>query len=64
MRICVNIIHTYMEVIAMPNFDGTGPLKRGRIIGRKMGTCTNRTDEKPCEDDTRGEPLLEEKPAA
>ena len=23
----------------MPNFDGTGPLKRGRIIGRGRGPC-------------------------
>ena len=23
----------------MPNFDGTGPLKRGRVIGRGMGPC-------------------------
>jgi hypothetical protein len=23
----------------MPNFDGTGPLKRGRAIGRGLGTC-------------------------
>jgi hypothetical protein len=27
----------------MPNFDGTGPLKRGRIIGRGLGPCRNRT---------------------
>ncbi|MFA5347869.1 MAG: DUF5320 family protein [Methanoregula sp.] len=25
----------------MPNFDGTGPLKRGRIIGRGRGPCRN-----------------------
>jgi hypothetical protein len=24
----------------MPNFDGTGPLRRGRIIGRGRGACT------------------------
>lgn len=23
----------------MPNFDGTGPLKRGRAIGRGQGPC-------------------------
>ncbi len=23
----------------MPNFDGNGPLKRGRIIGRGRGSC-------------------------
>ncbi len=25
----------------MPNFDGTGPLKRGRVIGRRLGKCGN-----------------------
>ena len=25
----------------MPNFDRTGPLKRGRIIGRGLGPCRN-----------------------
>jgi hypothetical protein len=23
----------------MPNYDGTGPLKRGRVIGRGVGPC-------------------------
>lgn len=23
----------------MPNYDGTGPLKRGRAIGRGLGPC-------------------------
>jgi hypothetical protein len=23
----------------MPDFDGTGPLKRGRVIGRGLGPC-------------------------
>jgi hypothetical protein len=23
----------------MPNFDGTGPLKRGLVIGRGLGPC-------------------------
>jgi hypothetical protein len=23
----------------MPNFDGKGPLKRGRVIGRGRGAC-------------------------
>jgi len=27
----------------MPNFDGTGPLKRGRIIGRGLGPCRKST---------------------
>ena len=26
----------------MPNFDGTGPLKRGRVIGRGRGHCNLR----------------------
>ncbi|MGD1004831.1 MAG: DUF5320 domain-containing protein [Methanoregulaceae archaeon] len=29
----------------MPNFDGTGPLKRGRIVGRGLGPCKNGTNE-------------------
>jgi hypothetical protein len=24
----------------MPNFDGKGPLKRGRVIGRGLGSCS------------------------
>ena len=28
----------------MPNFDGTGPLKRGRIIGRGQGKCRKSTE--------------------
>ena len=28
----------------MPNFDGTGPLKRGRIIGRGLGPCKQCTE--------------------
>ena len=26
----------------MPNYDRTGPLKRGWVIGRGMGPCRNR----------------------
>ncbi len=26
----------------MPNFDGIGPLKRGRVIGRGLGPCSRR----------------------
>ncbi len=33
----------YTKVNGMPNFDGTGPLKRGRIIGRGLGHCTKGT---------------------
>jgi hypothetical protein len=28
----------------MPNFDGTGPLKRGRAIGRGLGPCKHSTE--------------------
>ncbi len=28
----------------MPDFDGTGPLKRGRLIGRGRGPCKKNTD--------------------
>jgi hypothetical protein len=28
----------------MPNFDGTGPLKRGRVIGRGLGPCSRRDE--------------------
>nr|WP_321352615.1 DUF5320 family protein [uncultured Methanoregula sp.] len=31
----------------MPDFDGTGPLKRGRVIGRGRGPCRN--EDKGCE---------------
>jgi hypothetical protein len=30
----------------MPNFDGTGPLKRGRVIGWELGLC--RTSDGEC----------------
>ena len=29
----------------MPNFDGIGPLKRGRVIGRRLGPCRQRDGE-------------------
>jgi len=32
----------------MPNFDGTGPLKRGRIIGRGLGTCKKCSNGSEC----------------
>jgi hypothetical protein len=34
----------------MPNFDGNGPLKRGRVIGRGRGPCKQTTPERPRED--------------
>jgi len=33
----------------MPNFDGTGPLKRGRMIGRGRGSCGKNPDCSACE---------------
>jgi len=29
----------------MPNYDGTGPLKRGRVIGRGLGACRNGSED-------------------
>jgi len=34
----------------MPNFDGTGPLKRGRVIGRGRGPC--KTGDEGCRSKT------------
>ncbi|HNX18060.1 MAG TPA: DUF5320 family protein [Methanoregula sp.] len=28
----------------MPDFDGTGPLKRGRVIGRGRGPCKQQSE--------------------
>ena len=33
----------------MPNFDGTGPLKRGRVIGRGMGAYQKGDDCSVCQ---------------
>jgi hypothetical protein len=33
----------------MPNFDRTGPLKRGRMIGRGLGPCGKNTDCSTCD---------------
>ena len=27
----------------MPNYDGTGPLRRGRFVGRGLGRCARKT---------------------
>ncbi len=32
----------------MPNFDGNGPLKRGRVIGRGLGPCRRSDDGCDC----------------
>jgi hypothetical protein len=42
----------------MPNFDGNGPLKRGRVIGRGRGSCKLTKPESPQKEkypDTRHE---------
>jgi hypothetical protein len=33
----------------MPNFDGAGPLKRGRVIGRELGHCKKDEEFSTCE---------------
>ena len=33
----------------MPNFDGAGPLKRGRVIGRELGHCRKDAESSPCQ---------------
>ncbi|MFA7695522.1 MAG: DUF5320 domain-containing protein [Methanoregula sp.] len=46
----------------MPNFDGTGPLKRGRVIGRGLGTCKTCDDE--CQQKARSKkPVAQERRA-
>jgi hypothetical protein len=45
----------------MPNFDGTGPLKRGRIIGRGRGSCGKHTLGHSRANHPAGEPIMEEK---
>jgi len=48
--LCLNLYahmcnyYTLQGVADMPNFDGTGPLKRGRIIGRGLGPCKKCSD--------------------
>lgn len=37
----------------MPNFDGTGPLRRGRVIGRGQGPCGKQAGEKSSRKDER-----------
>jgi hypothetical protein len=36
----------------MPNFDGTGPLRRGRAIGRGLGPCEKQNKCRACGKDT------------
>lgn len=43
----------------MPNFDGTGTLKRGRIIGRGIGSRKKCTDRYECQIKPAGFPVKE-----
>ena len=61
MRICVIIIN-YKGMIIMPNFDGTGPLRRGRVIGRGLVPCKKCSDECECKTNPAGLPVKEETP--
>ncbi|OPY32809.1 MAG: hypothetical protein A4E34_02186 [Methanoregula sp. PtaU1.Bin006] len=38
----------------MPNFDGKGPLKRGRVIGRGRGPCDKDDGRNAETDSSRG----------
>ena len=45
----------------MQNFDGAGRLKRGRVIGRGLGSCTKGNECSPCQrkdapEDTKEKP--------
>ena len=46
----------------MPNFDGAGPLKRGRIIGRGLGPCKKCSDRCECQTNPAGLTVKEETP--
>jgi len=46
----------------MPNFDGTGPLKRGRIIGRGLGPYKKCKNGNECPVKPDGLPVKEESP--
>ena len=52
--------YTVKGVIHMPNFDGTGPLKRGRIIGRGLGPCKKCNDGCEFQKNLAGVPVKEE----
>jgi hypothetical protein len=47
----------------MPNFDGTGPLKRGRVIGRDLGPCKKCSDGYQRKTNSNGFPEKEETPS-
>jgi len=44
----------------MPNFDGTGLLKRERIIGRGLGPCKKCNDDCESQKNLAGIPVKEE----
>ena len=44
----------------MPNFDGKGPLKRGRVIGRGRGPCKQSTEGCPGKAEDRETPAQSE----
>ncbi|MGA2914386.1 MAG: DUF5320 domain-containing protein [Methanoregula sp.] len=44
----------------MPNFDGTGPLKRGRVIGRGLGPCRQCTESCTRKTEDRKSPVRNE----
>ncbi|WP_428373990.1 DUF5320 family protein [Methanoregula sp.] len=44
----------------MPNFDGTGPLKRGRMIGRGRGPCRQCTEDCTQKAENRKTPVRNE----
>jgi hypothetical protein len=46
----------------MPNFDGTGPLERGRIIGRGLGPCKKCSEGCRFQTNPAGHPVQEEPP--
>lgn len=46
----------------MPDFDGTGPLKRGRVIGRGLGPCRKQDIFSACKDCKSSEAANQEKP--
>jgi hypothetical protein len=52
--------YTVKGVIHMPNFDGTGLLKRGRIIGQGLGLCKKCNDDCEFQKNLAGIPVKEE----
>ncbi len=49
---------TFLQVLFIPDFDGNGPLKRGRAIGRGIGPCKDNNASSGCGRQKR--PLSEE----